>query len=436
MKAVFRASLSRLFEHQVSRLIARHHLKVVAVAGSVGKTGTRMAVATVLSEKYRTPRILQPGYNSEIGLPLSVFGMETPAALLNPLPWIWRLIKTERVIHSQYPYELLVLELGTDHPGEIARYIAYLSPTLGIMTAVTPEHMQNFPGGLAQVAAEELLLATTCDTFLASNDDIPAFYRHKYIDKHPQHHFFGMGKSSEYGVTILADEPILGMQLALTKNTHSVAKTVQTSLHGETGAKMAAAAFAAGDLMGLTRVEITAGLKKLRAVPGRMNVLEGIEGTTIIDDTYNSSPAAVRASLEALAAWPTTGRRIAVLGSMNELGTDGPKYHTEAGVLAAGVDMLVTVGDLANRYLAPAAVRAGLDPTASEAAASPYAAGQYLKLIVRPGDVILAKGSQNGVFCEEAVKLLLANPEDANLLVRQSPSWHKAKARQFGDATE
>jgi UDP-N-acetylmuramyl pentapeptide synthase len=245
-----------------------------------------------------------------------------------------------------------------------------------------------------------------------------------------------MGKSAEYGVTIVADEPNVGLHLSLTKNTHSVAKNLQTNLHGETGAKMAAAAFAAGDLMGLTHGEITAGLKKLRAVPGRMNILAGIEGTTILDDTYNSSPASVRASLELLTAWPVAGRRIAILGSMNELGSDGPKYHTEAGVLASGVDLLVTVGDLANRYLAPAAIHAGLDPSMSITAASPYAAGQHLKLLVRPDDVILAKGSQNGVFCEEAIKILLGNPEDAAQLVRQSPAWKKSKARQFSDAVE
>jgi UDP-N-acetylmuramoyl-tripeptide--D-alanyl-D-alanine ligase len=164
-----------------------------------------------------------------------------------------------------------------------------------------------------------------------------------------------------------------------------------------------------------------------------MHSLPGLNGSTIIDDTYNSSPDAVVAALGTLAHMPVTGRRIALLGSMNELGDESPRYHREVGAAAAGMDMLVTVGDMANTHLGPAAVAAGLDPTRFRSAQSPYAAADYLALILQPGDVVLAKGSQNRVFAEEAVKYLLADPADRVHLVRQSKSWLKAKARQFSD---
>ncbi|HUD11031.1 MAG TPA: Mur ligase family protein, partial [Candidatus Saccharimonadia bacterium] len=419
----------------VRRLVRNHDLKVVAVAGSVGKTGTRMAVATVLEQKYRIQKMAQLGYNSEIGLPLSVFEMNTPGLLTNPFAWIWRLIRTEQLIRGSYPADMLVLELGTDRPGEIARYLRYLAPDLGILTAVTPEHMANFPGGLAQVAAEELLLATGCKQFLSSSDDIPAFYRHKYIDNHPDHHNFGISRDTEYRVEIDHSDLLKGVTCRASKKGRVTIKHVEVKLYGGQGAKTVAAAYAAGDLLGLTTRQITKGLESISAVPGRMNVLAGINGSIIIDDSYNASPHAVKAALEALTDATVSGRRIALLGSMNELGSDGPKYHAEAGVLAAGIDLLITLGDLANRYLGPSAVQAGLDPTSVHAADTPQAAGEYLKLMLRPGDVLLAKGSQNGVFTEEAVKILLADPADEARLVRQSAGWLKTKASQFPDAT-
>jgi UDP-N-acetylmuramyl pentapeptide synthase len=210
---------------------------------------------------------------------------------------------------------------------------------------------------------------------------------------------------------------------------------IRFGLYGKHSAKIAAAAFGVGDLMGLTTKQLQAGISAIKPVSGRMNPLAGLNGAVIIDDTYNASPDSALAALAALAKAPAT-RRIAIMGAMNELGAASPRYHQEVGTAAgrAGLDLLITVGDLARTHLGPAALAAGLDPRAYKAAESPYAAGEFLKLMLREGDVVLAKGSQNGVFAEEAVKLLLANPADAARLVRQSPVWLRRKAAQFADA--
>lgn len=432
MKTFVRRFIASLFERQVQRLISRHHLKVVAVAGSVGKTSTKAAIATVLGEKYRT--LVHPGnYNSELGLPLSIFEMSVPTVLFNPFAWADRLIRSELMLRD-YPHKVLVLELGTDHPGEIALYLRYLSPDIGVMTALTPEHMENFPGGMDDVAAEELQLAASSKTFVANIDEIPAKYRRKYIDHHPRHHYYGLGKDPEYGFTLASTDPISGTTGTLTHQGHVAIKHLELKLFGAHSAKAAVAAYAVGELLGLSKGQILAGLAKLSPVSGRMNPLAGLNGATIIDDTYNSSPEAVVAALAALADAPVTGRRIAILGSMNELGPDSPRYHTEVGESAAGLDLLITIGALANDCLGPAAVRAGLDPTRFKPADSPYAAGQFIKALLASGDVVLAKGSQNGVFAEEAVKLLLADPAAAAKLVRQSPAWLRIKYAQFPDA--
>jgi UDP-N-acetylmuramoyl-tripeptide--D-alanyl-D-alanine ligase len=432
MKATFRRHIAQLFERQVRRLIKRHRLRVVAVAGSVGKTSTRAAVTTVLRQKYSTQSITHPGYNSEIGLPLSVFEMSVPSLLMNPFAWAWRAVRTELIIHSHYPHQLLVLELGTDHPGEIGRYLHYLTPDLGIITAVTPEHMENFPGGMDQVAAEELQLATASKQVLASHD-IPAEYRRQYIDPHPHHHYYTLGTSGDYGLKIATADPVSGTTATIYKHARPVAKSLELKIYGEPLAKAALAAYAAGDLFELTLAQLTAGLDAIRPVPGRINPLAGQNGSIILDDTYNSSPDAVIAALEALAKVPGAKRRLAILGSMNELGPGSPKYHETVGAAAAGLDYLVTLGADANDYLGPAAVRAGLDPTRLQTAESPTAAGLYIALILQPGDVVLVKGSQNRVFAEEAIKQFLADPADSAHLVRQSKNWLRTKAAQFPD---
>ena len=416
MKAAFRRLVRPILELQVKRLVARHNLKVVAVAGSVGKTTTKTAIATVLSQKYRV--LNQTGYfsnfNSEIGLPLSVFELEVPSPIINPFAWIWRLIQTEVKLRGNYPYQVLVLELGSEHPGELDQFMKYLTPDFGVVTAIAPEHMEFFKT-IEAVAEEEFIIAKGSkqailnDTFdrlhpLAKTLKVePIWYSAKTIEPINKKHFNDTGW------------PLLTVE------------TVNQAL---------GAAVVVGEALKLNATQIADGIKGFKGVAGRMQHLEGLGHATIIDDTYNSSPDAAIAALNYLQNQPSPNTKIAIMGSMNELGDDSARYHEEVGRAAAGVDWLVTIGPMANKHLGPAAVSAGLDPTRFKPADSPYAAGEFVKLLLDDETTVLAKGSQNGVFAEEAVKMLLANPADASKLVRQSPSWLAKKRAQFPDAPQ
>ena len=436
MKTVFRRLVRPLLEIQAKRLIARRRLRVVAVAGAVGKTSTKLAIATVLGQRYRV--LVHDGYfgnfNSEIGLPLAMFQLRVPKVIINPLAWIWRLVQMERTIHGDYPYDVVVLELGTDHPGEIPHFMTYLKPDIGVVTAVAPEHMEYF-GTLEAVAAEELALVAGSQTALVSYDDVAPAYRRTYVQPHPRHYTYGLAPEADYGFKLSGFDLATGITGALVQGGQATVVGLTIPVYGRQGLKSAVAAAAVGDLLGLSRPQLEAGLRAVRPVPGRMNPLPGIGGATIIDDTYNSSPEAVVAALAALGELPVVGRRIAVLGTMNELGDEAPRYHAEVGAAAggAGLDILVTIGELANHHLGPAAVAAGLDPAALKPVGSPYTAGEFLKLMVGAGDVVLVKGSQNGVFAEEVTRLLLADPADAAKLVRQSSTWLARKYEQFGE---
>jgi UDP-N-acetylmuramoyl-tripeptide--D-alanyl-D-alanine ligase len=164
-----------------------------------------------------------------------------------------------------------------------------------------------------------------------------------------------------------------------------------------------------------------------------MRTLPGVSSTTLIDDTYNSSPSAVKAALEVLYQ-TQAGQRICILGDMNELGEQSPAEHRAVGEYCdpKKLDLVVTIGAESQKSLAPAAEKNGCEVKSFD---SPYEAGDYVKQHLRQGAVILAKGSQNRIFAEEALKKLLRDPADAGQLVRQSPYWLKVKNQQFPDAS-
>jgi UDP-N-acetylmuramoyl-tripeptide--D-alanyl-D-alanine ligase len=394
MKALFRRLVTRMLERRVRLLVAKNpDLHIVAVAGSVGKTSAKLAIATVLREKFRV--LVHPGnYNSEISLPLSLFELSAPEHIMSASAWMGVFRQVDHAIDNPYPYDVVVVELATDHPGDIANFMKYLHPQIGVITAVAPEHMANFRD-IDAVAEEEFTLARCSAKAIINGNDA------RLMELAGRYHI----EAKVYG-----------------SDTHS-----NDALLGEHSRQVLSAAAAVGEELGMTTDQIEKGIAKVEPVPGRMQRLAGLNESVIIDDTYNSSPEAVLAALATL--YDQKGRHIAVLGSMNELGEGSPSYHAQIGEAAAEVDLLVTIGEQANTHLGPAAVARGLDASHWHQFNSPYEAGNYLAPLLHKGDVVLVKGSQNGVFAEEAVKLLLAKPADAAKLVRQSPDWLDRKQR-------
>jgi UDP-N-acetylmuramoyl-tripeptide--D-alanyl-D-alanine ligase len=161
-----------------------------------------------------------------------------------------------------------------------------------------------------------------------------------------------------------------------------------------------------------------------------MHIIPGIRESIIIDDSYNASPIAMKAALDTLAELDARGRKIALLGDMLELGEYSEEEHRAVGKSAAKiVNMLVTVGKRA-KWIAEAAAKAKLPADRIRSFDTSEEAGKWLREQVEPGDIVLIKGSQgsgeNKIRMERAVKLLMANPEDASkLLVRQEVEWEK-----------
>ncbi len=419
MKKAFKAAVVATLGWQVRRLRRKHKFNLIAVAGSIGKTSTKMAIAEVLSASQRV-QYHEGNYNDITTVPLIFFGQKQPS-LTNPLAWLRVFFANEKKIKS-FDYETVVVEIGTDAPGQIDAFKKYLDPDLTVITAITPEHMENF-ADLDVVAREELAVAGYSKRLLVNTDLSPE----KYLANINVELLTYGTKNADFKIENVQFSAN-GCSFKITKKGKEIIKVDHASF-SEPQLYSLAAAITVANIYGLSVDQIRKGLGVIMPVAGRMQKLEGIKNSVIIDDSYNASPEATRAALNTLIRL-SAQQKIALLGNMNELGKFSSNAHTEIGEMCKpeNLDLVVTLGPEANEYLAVAAQKNGCRVIKTN---SPYEAGQVVKENIKDNATVLVKGSQNGVFAEEAIKAFLKNPEDEAKLVRQSAAWMKVKNKQF-----
>ena len=187
----------------------------------------------------------------------------------------------------------------------------------------------------------------------------------------------------------------------------------------------ALAALCVGLSQGINLVVMSESLRDHVSAPGRMKIIPGMNGSTIIDDTYNSSPVALEEAQDAAAEVQTAGRKIAVLGDMMELGKYSVDEHKKAGAQAARIFNILAAVGLRARGIAEGALDGEMDEKNIFQFDDSREAGNFLHSMIREGDLVLVKGSQSARM-ERTVEILMAKPEDAaGLLVRQDPNWKK-----------
>ncbi len=422
MKRLAKNIVVAVLNWQTRRLYNKNSFKVVVVSGSIGKTSTKLAVAQLLSVRFKV-QYQDGNYNDVVTVPLVFFGLTEPS-LMNPLAWFGTFLKIEQILKKPYPYDVVVVEVGTDYPGNLAKFKSYLRGDIGVVTGVALEHMEFFDD-LDAVAQEEFSISEYCDQLLANADLCDQKYLRPFAERVKT---YALNSDAAYKFTDIATNKTSTSFTVLADG-----KQITTAVYPTifpTKLYSLCAAVSVGHALGLASEKLVAGLAKVLPVNGRMQLLEGINQTTIIDDTYNASPGAMKAALDALYSLEAP-QKIALLGNMNELGSYSEAAHTEVGNYCdpKQLSVVVTLGTDANKFLATAAKASGCQVKAVD---TPYEAAEFIKTILKPGAVLLAKGSQNGVFAEEAVKQLLANPEDVSLLIRQSKDWMRIKEKNFG----
>jgi len=426
---MFKSFIQKKLESFVKSYFIKHpEVILVVVTGSVGKTSTKVAIATVLSERYKV-RLHEDNHNTNMSAPLAILGIEYPKNIKDPREWLAVFRAARERVDGPTDVDVIIQELGSDRIGQVPHFGTYLNPDIGVVTAVSAEHMEYFHT-IDTVAEEELSVANFSKQALINKDDIDGKYAAYLTNSHvntygtsatAEYHFISENYTAKEGQTGLFFAPELP---------DPVSTSIQ--IFGEHTLRPAIAAGAVAVKLGMNATEIASGLSKVHSLPGRMNKLLGVNNTTIIDDTYNSSPLAAISSLRVLYQI-LAPQRIAVLGDMNELGEISAVEHEALGKLCDPNQLawVVTVGDQAERFLAPAARARGCQVKSFKNA---LLAGAFVRGVIEDGSAILFKGSQGGVYLEEAVKVLLHSSSDELQLVRQSPEWMARKMAFFSES--
>jgi UDP-N-acetylmuramoyl-tripeptide--D-alanyl-D-alanine ligase len=423
---MFKRYIQHRLERYVKKYLKRHpNVKVVIVAGSVGKTITKLAIGTVLNERLKV-RLHEGNHNAELSAPLAMLGIDYPEKLRSLGTWRLVFKAARERIRETADIDVIVQEVGTDRIGQVPHFGTYVKPDLAVITAVTPEHMEYFKT-LDVVAAEELAAANYSKAALINRDDIDGTYA---VDiTNPNLNTYGSTDAAEYHFIQEDFTPEDGYKGSFKAPEWEQPVEATVNLLGEHNLRAAVAAGAVGLKLGLTAEEVGRGLAKIRPVNGRMNVLRGVEKTMVIDDTYNASPSAVASAIQTLYQL-SVPQRVLVIGDMAEMGTSSPAEHQAIGKLCDPTLLahVITVGNETAQYLAPAAQANGCHVVSFKSALE---AGGYAHKVLEPGAVILFKGSQNGIFLEEAVKVVLHSTDEEAQLVRQDEAWMEKKRAFF-----
>jgi len=412
------------------RVIKKYRPDVVGITGSIGKTSTKEAITAVLKTHFNV-RSSVKNYNNEIGLPLTIIGIEkTPGRSI--FGWLGATIKALKLLFARtknYP-EILVLEMGADKPGDIA-YLTDIAPCkVGVLTHISHVHTEFFKT-IKKIAQEKRIIISHLqeDGFAVLNYDNEDVMQNSKTKAETI--TFGFKDGAEFQATdinILLDQDSGWPSGINFKVIHkgNIVPVFLPEVVAEHLIPAALAGIAVGHIFGVNLVDAANALRALKPLSGHMRLIPGIKRTMIVDDTYNSSPEPVSSALKTIAQIKIKegAERYAVLGDMLELGPETENAHREIGLKAAelGVDVLVTVGE-ASKHTAAAAREAGMDEHRVVSFADSASAGKYLQEVIAEGDLILVKGSQS-VRMEKIVKEIMAEPLRASeLLVRQTGEW-------------
>lgn len=351
--------------------------RVVAVTGSNGKTTVKEATAALLGASMKVSKTAG-NLNNELGLPLTLLRIDEES-------------------------RAAVVEMGMNHSGEIRRLARIAEPDVGVVTNVSAAHVGRFASVDEIAAAKRELVEELGEQGVAVLNADDERVRDFARACRGRVKTFSTDREADVRAEKIESRGFEGSRFRIGES------DFQTKLVGRHNVRNLCAAVAVAETFGIGPADLVEPLAALEPV-GMRGAIRRVGGATVIDDCYNSNPAAAMAMLAVLAESPAE-RRIAVLGEMRELGEHSPELHRSVGTRAAelGIDRLVVVGADA-RFLAEGAIEAGMDAATVERFDDAESTGEALREMLRPGDAALFKASR-GVGLERALSRVLAKEE-------------------------
>jgi UDP-N-acetylmuramoyl-tripeptide--D-alanyl-D-alanine ligase len=422
-----RTTLQSVLKYAARTILAKYRPRIVAITGSVGKTSTKEAIYSVLKTRFRVRRNIK-NYNNEIGLPLTIIGEETGGS--NLFAWIrilWRAAVLMILRKKDYP-EILVLEMGMDRPGDITYLASFVKPDIAVVSAIgeIPVHVEFFEGP-EEVVKEKAVLPRSVqkDGRVVLNAD-DKFVAGMHVPSHAKTMLFGFSEKAEmrahdYVVRQGSDGKPEGISFKIAYKGSDIPLHINNT-YGRPQVYASLAAASTGVAFGIDLATISDALTKHQAPQGRMNVIEGIKHTWILDDTYNAAPLSTLEAIDAVAQLKGK-RKVLILGDMRELGKFSEQAHRMIGKRAAEVaDVLVCVGAQAGFIAEEAQTKEAVEIFVYASSEETLA---DMDRILKEGDIVLVKGSQ-GMRMEKITEEIMAHPEQAKeLLVRQDAGWKR-----------
>lgn len=431
MKEIIKKVIFYILKIEAQLVLFRYKPKIVAVTGTVGKTATKDAIYHGLSSKLHV-RKNNKSLNSEIGVPLTILGLDS--GWNSPGFWLRNImIGFIQIFHQKSYPKWLVIETGVDQPGDMKKTASWLKPDVVVVTnfAKVPSHVENFDSP-EDVMEEEgsLMNYLKKDGVLVLNADDEDIIKLKSKSNNKVYTFGtreGDLLASNYSINYSGYEgnnpTVTGFSFKVDYEGNSIPINID-GVVGDQFIYPILAAMTVGVSIGVSAVDVSAALSDMKFAPGRMNILKGERGTTLIDDTYNSSPIAAQKAIETLSQIESRGLKVAVMGDMLEIGHFSASEHRKVGeqVAKSGIDVLITVG-----FRSKSSLEGAIDKRMAKSKVFNFDkaedAIETVKEFTGEGNVVLVKGSQ-GIRMEKISKAILEDKENAEkLLVRQESVW-------------
>lgn len=410
------------------RVRIKYQPLVIGITGSVGKTSTKDAVSLVLKSCFSV-RSSEKNYNNEIGVPLTILQKDAPGRSV--FKWLHIIFSGFGMLlfPRSYPSHVVV-ELGIDKPGDMDYLMEMVSPDIVIVQQIgeIPVHVEFFRDRDELIQEKAKAVRKLCKgsiAFLNYDDPDVRAMKSLAIEAEANIITFGFQEGADIRATEIHqfnNKKHMGLKSVF--NDHGVKHQAQFShLISKIHLYATLAAYGVARHFQVEPVKALHLLKDFRPPKGRMNVLQGIKQSIVIDDSYNSSPKAAIEALEVLKEFGNDHRKIAVLGDMLELGRFSEEGHRRIGQkVVSCADALIVVGPK-SKFTSHEAIQNGMNVSNVHEFDDSEEAGAFIDDMVQQGDVVLVKGSQ-GMRMERVTKEIMQDPLQAKkLLVRQDVAW-------------
>jgi len=436
MKTIVSKIILKYLQTLTRIYVKRHQIDIFGLTGSVGKTTLTIALHKVLSKKYKVGMTFRNGHglNSESGIPFAL--LEVHVDGYSAFDWIkYLIVATFNFFIKKPKYEKFVIEMGVDKPGDMDFILSMTKADLGIFLSISKVHTENFEDiaekgeDLLEVVFQEkakVIKALEENGWAVLNYDVELirglgkFTKAKVIT-------FGLKEGADIRGKVKRITSELFEGSISYKNKKYNIKITDFFVNKKVFSTLLAA-FTVGITYDIDSKVCISALESLKLPPGRMSKFEGIKKTLIIDSSYNSSKDSFLEALDNLALYKER-KKVAVLGDMRELGREARAEHEAIAKRVVEVaDEIVTVGPAMMDYFYPKAIELGFDKDKIHAFSNTWKALGLIKdELIKGGEVILIKGSQNTLFLEIIVERLLRNKEDKELLCRRGKFWEKKR---------